>query len=156
MATASFPGVLLARSVTTLAISISEQPGGEVVGDHRESEWVCVCLGKSCPSVVRQGSHVYEVSTVPQDHKPIRLQYWMGLILTAYGGWRQRIWIMPPWNHVIHKSSPCLLSDYDFSWSVTVTSGAGITWIRHSTMSSLFEMNYFQFYSSQWTQSAYI
>lgn len=29
MATASFPGVLLARSVTTLAISISEQPDGE-------------------------------------------------------------------------------------------------------------------------------
>lgn len=30
MATASFPGVLLARSVTTLAISISEQPDGDV------------------------------------------------------------------------------------------------------------------------------
>lgn len=30
MATASLPGVLLARSVTTLAISISEQPDGNV------------------------------------------------------------------------------------------------------------------------------
>lgn len=39
MATASFPGVLLARSLTTLAISISEQPDGG--SDHTELERVC-------------------------------------------------------------------------------------------------------------------
>lgn len=32
MATASFPGVLVAKSVTTLAINISEQPKGEGKG----------------------------------------------------------------------------------------------------------------------------
>ena len=48
MATASFPGVLLARSDTTLAISISEQPdrerGGVRSQCHDECVCVCVCV----------------------------------------------------------------------------------------------------------------
>lgn len=52
MATASFPGVLLARSDTTLAISISEQPEGvrgEAEPTHRVKmvTWklgMCVCF----------------------------------------------------------------------------------------------------------------
>lgn len=46
MATASFPGVLLARSDTTLAISISEQPewGGGTARSHSAQGRGCVCV----------------------------------------------------------------------------------------------------------------